>query len=790
MTRRIQAAAAIVAFALGGGAPGADQKAIQASIQKGIDRLWEDQDPDSGAWRYNDKETEIKKDDRAVGVTSLAALALFENGVLPSDPKLRKALKFVRERCPLIEDTYSVSLATILLARVGQREDKDLLKENAQRLCNSQKETGGWHYTTPRISRDKKKASDSKGLGDFSVTQFAVLGLWQAQRAGCGGKEATEALRKLRMRLAWAQTENGGWNYPGVPDLGGDSHTMTTAGIYMWLVSSANGIKTTRLANKPTLESPTSHPIFAILQTAAEEHKKSAAKSNQGKAKEADGPGGVDYTYPTPSPPAIDVTVGSPLAEDQFLKKAMKRVGEHADAAVSNSGYGNWIYYLWSLQRLGVLLGEEKFGKTAWYDAGCDALIKKQNEDGSFGPKEGSLTAKADSAFALLFLRKANLGSDITKLLNKDSDTPFSIVERPAQKFGKLVEAIAAAQPKETVLIRGDGPFEVAGLALDKPITLRAALGYEPIFKYVIPKDKYGATLDVRHAPEFQCLLRCKGALAQFEGIRFQMDPPTDIDVPLTVVKIEGAPVHFLNCSFTTASKKPNLGFEIVDSPRFFMRNSFLVGFTPAFKVVANKGKTEKGTRLTLCDTVIYSPELVVASGDGDARMFCVESTLQFRNGFKLDGHKGSFGVTSENCVVQGSELIAALGEGERFWTGRKTLYDVETWVAKGDSKATSISQLDQWKRYWESDEEKSAQTVAPFALYRRQVGGFNHGLNPKDWELKDEGIRRAMPVKVQDQVGANAYYVGPGEGLLQFLEAGDYKGWVRADLPSKRGKS
>jgi hypothetical protein len=790
MTRHFRAAAAIVALALSGGAPGADQKAIQDAIQKGIDRLWEDQDPDTGAWRYNDKETEIKKDDRAVGVTSLAALALYENGVLPSDPKLRKALKFVRDRCPAIEDTYSVSLATILLARVGQREDKDLLKENALRLCNSQKDTGGWHYTTPRISRDRKKAADAKGLGDFSVTQFAVLGLWQAQRAGCGGKEATQALFKLRMRLAWAQTENGGWNYPGVADIGADSYTMTTAGIYMWLVSSANEIKKTRLANKPTLESITSHPIFEVLQGAAEEHKKNAAKNNQGKAKDADKPGGVDYTYPTPSPPPIDVTVGSPLVEDPFLKKAMKRTGEWADVVVANPAHGNWIYYLWSLQRLGVLLGAEKFGKTAWYDAGCDALIKKQNEDGSFGPKEGSLTAKADTAFALLFLRKANLGSDITKLLNKDPATPFSIVERPADRYKTLGEAVAAAKPKETVLIQGDGPFETAGLVIDKPVTLRAAMGYEPVLRYVIPKDKFGATLDVRHAPEYQCLLRCKGALAQFEGIRFQMDPPTNVEIPLTTVKVEGAPVHFLNCSFTTSSKKPNLGFEITDSPRFFLRNVFLVGFTPAFKIVSGKGKTEKGTRLTLCDTVVYSPELAVATGDGDARIFCVESTLQFRNGFRLDGHKGSFGVTTENCVFQGQDLVAALGQGERFWTGRKTLYDIETWVAKGDSKATAIADLAQWKRYWESDEEKSAQTVAPFALYRRQVGGFQHGLNPKDWELKEDGIRRAMPVRVEDQIGANAYYVGPGEGFLQFMEAGDYKGWVRADLPSKRGKS
>ncbi len=86
--------------------------AVREAIKKGIERIWEDQD-EGGGWAY-DKNAELakgpkNKDHRAVGMTALNALALYENGAQLSDAKLRKALDFIRETAPTCDDTYSVA---------------------------------------------------------------------------------------------------------------------------------------------------------------------------------------------------------------------------------------------------------------------------------------------------------------------------------------------------------------------------------------------------------------------------------------------------------------------------------------------------------------------------------------------------------------------------------------------------------------------------------------------------------------------------------------------------------
>ena len=142
-------------------------------------------------------------------------LALFENGVSPTEPHLRKALRFLRERTPHNEETYGISLVTIALLRIGQRQDLELIRECAKRLVDSQLNTGGWHYKTYRVTREKGATQDKNGLGDLSVTQFAVLALWQAQRARAINAEP--ALCKVRQRLAWRRPKKAAGRIPAFP---------------------------------------------------------------------------------------------------------------------------------------------------------------------------------------------------------------------------------------------------------------------------------------------------------------------------------------------------------------------------------------------------------------------------------------------------------------------------------------------------------------------------------------------------------------------------------------------
>src|SRR6185369_10434014 len=150
--------------------------------------------------------------------------------------------------------------------------------------------------------------------------------------------------------------------------------TMTTAATYLWLCGSAAQIKKARLAGEQSIPSDTSAKIYQTLQEAAEKYKEGQAKAAQGKGpKEGDKKGDTNYVYPVKAPPELQANVPSPLVGDPVLEKALKRTGEWADSVMSNAGAGYWYYYLWSVQRLGVLLGAEKFGKTEWYKVGAEA---------------------------------------------------------------------------------------------------------------------------------------------------------------------------------------------------------------------------------------------------------------------------------------------------------------------------------------------------------------------------------------------------------------------------------
>ncbi len=70
-------------------------------------------------------------------------------------------------------------------------------------------------------------------------------------------------------------------------------------------------------------------------------------------------------------------------------------------------------YYLYGLERAGILAGTEFFGSHEWYPAGARYLLKNQKVDGSWHneecPSTGSPHDYLDTCYAILFLRRATL---------------------------------------------------------------------------------------------------------------------------------------------------------------------------------------------------------------------------------------------------------------------------------------------------------------------------------------------------------------------------------------------
>ncbi|HEY8505436.1 MAG TPA: HEAT repeat domain-containing protein, partial [Gemmataceae bacterium] len=305
-----------------------------------------------------------------LGRLSLAGLALLESGVPADDPVLVQAVKGVRAGAEAETQTYDLALAVMFLDRYGDKADSPLIRALGERLLTGQGVSGGWGYHC-------KHAAMVAQAEDNSNTQFAVLGLWVARKHGVSVRRAF-TLISLRFR----QTQNrqdGGWTYRSLtaeggalrPE-GGSRATMTCAGLLA---------------------------LAAVHGLAAELQEEGKIEREADPSKDLNIRGGL-------------TALGNFLARAQLRQGADPRFGPGPFAPGGDLATNH--YFLWSLERVGVVYGLDKVGNTDWYRWGAASLLRRQLQDGSWtgsGQGEDGLVA---TSFALLFLTKSNLFSDMS----------------------------------------------------------------------------------------------------------------------------------------------------------------------------------------------------------------------------------------------------------------------------------------------------------------------------------------------------------------------------------------
>ena len=83
---------------------------------------------------------------------------------------------------------------------------------------------------------------------------------------------------------------------------------------------------------------------------------------------------------------------------------------------ITNNGLAwlakNWsvntnYYYMYALERAGILYGVESIGDHNWYFEGAKVILQNQNADGSWGKRDPADENTWDTCFAILFLKKA-----------------------------------------------------------------------------------------------------------------------------------------------------------------------------------------------------------------------------------------------------------------------------------------------------------------------------------------------------------------------------------------------
>jgi hypothetical protein len=399
------------------------QQRVNQAIADGANFLKATQNP-WGTWTV---------ESHALGYAALGGLTLLESDVPADDPAVQAAAKFVRLHCVNCDKTYELALSVLFLEKLGDPNDRKKIEALAVRLIAGQTPTGGWTYRCPILTtahhnallkalrarplKLSKVALPVRGLPvlqdpatlvavdppnrlqtatwgttDNSNTQFAMLAIWAARRQGV---PVERSLRLMVHRFETNQNWDGTWPYHyrfggGLPE----RPAMNCVGLLGLAIG--HGMAQDEAPRKTPIEAlaagvlglPEPGPALLALEGVAKElgHREAVKKGDQ-----------------------------DPRVIRGFVALG-RHIGRPAER-MANLPMKN-LYFLWSVERVGVLYDLPTIGGKDWYRWGAEILVANQKPDGHW---EGGLypgsTAPIDTCLALLFLKRANLASDLTPML-------------------------------------------------------------------------------------------------------------------------------------------------------------------------------------------------------------------------------------------------------------------------------------------------------------------------------------------------------------------------------------
>jgi hypothetical protein len=122
-----------------------------------------------------------KANNQQIGETALIALAMLKAEIPASDPTLAGCIAKIRTRFASGggydperrggPDVYEAGVVALALANLDSEARRAELNAVAQYLVGRQKANGSWDY-------------EGRAFGDTSISQYAVLGLWECENSG------------------------------------------------------------------------------------------------------------------------------------------------------------------------------------------------------------------------------------------------------------------------------------------------------------------------------------------------------------------------------------------------------------------------------------------------------------------------------------------------------------------------------------------------------------------------------------------------------------------------------
>jgi hypothetical protein len=399
-----------------------DQIKVDMAIEKGIQYLKKDLD---GHMKINED---------AAHPNSRCELVLYtfaNSGVPESDPAFKTLFDDMMKR--KLQATYCVALQAMVLEEVERVKYQRRIQMCAQFLVDNQNGDGQWGYGSPsifveEIPTDSPRKDVSSGGGakggvrsfdklpppgmrvkptvknklkvekkrdgeghDNSNTQYAALGLRACHDAGIILPAAV-----IDKAIEW-------WRKTQKSEKG-EMLEIIDAGVFGPNANKAKGggtVASTLKKAEPNgwcYGSHGDHPAYGSMTAGAV-----GGLSILSYIKDNDE--GKKRSWKTDK----DVLEGMAWLDKNF--SVAHNPGYHEHAKKENSEHA-YYYYLYGLERAGMLYGTEWFGKNKWYPEGVKVLLAAQKADGQWG-------GAVDTCFAILFLKRATKSLDVASVAAK-----------------------------------------------------------------------------------------------------------------------------------------------------------------------------------------------------------------------------------------------------------------------------------------------------------------------------------------------------------------------------------
>jgi hypothetical protein len=296
---------------------------------------------------------------RPVGQSAMVALALIKAEVPPSDPVLQANLGRVWERFTTSsyepelrggQDIYEAAAVIMALVNLDAAANRGWAALAAAHILGKQKPNGSWDY-------------DHRTNGDCSISQYAVLGLWEAENAGVDIPPTVwDRAASWYMSM---QSSAGSWNYHRDEAIGPETLSMTAAGTGSLLICQR------QLQRYRNRRNGTSSLLKAVTEDTTN----------------------ADFRASTTNPQL-----------NAAIKRGMDWISSNFTTANSPVVGQTPYYMLYGLERIGALSDRDTIGRVDWYARGRDFIRTSQQASGCWNGMHGS---EINTVWAILFIVKS-----------------------------------------------------------------------------------------------------------------------------------------------------------------------------------------------------------------------------------------------------------------------------------------------------------------------------------------------------------------------------------------------